>query len=139
MRFHDRLVNEVLSACFFSDNIGHKMLYCHQTACVMVHVCFTLSVVFICKAKRQALLEQYTLVVCAVYQLCALLGVVFTSFVSVPVLMQFLLCECVSFVSVFFFVLTHQACNASLDFFFMIVVISMIVKIIVVSLSEACS
>lgn len=107
----------------------------------MVHVCFTLSVVFICKAKRQALLEQYTLVVCAVYQLCALLGVVFTSFVSVPVLMQFLLRECVSFVSFFFFffVLTHQACNASLDFFFMIVVISMIVKIIVVSLSEACS
>lgn len=104
----------------------------------MVHVCFTLSVVFICKAKRQALLEQYTLVVCAVYQLCALLGVVFTSFVSVPVLMQLLLRECVSFVS-FFFVLTHQACNASLDFFFMIVVISMIVKIIVVSLSEACS
>lgn len=103
MRFHDRLVNEVLSACFFSDNIGHKMLYCHQTACVMVHVCFTLSVVFICKAKRQALLEQYTLVVCAVYQLCALLGVVFTSFVSVPVLMQFLLRECVSFVSFFFF------------------------------------
>lgn len=119
MRFHDRLVNEVLSACFFSDNIGHKMLYCHQTACVMVHVCFTLSVVFICKAKRQALLEQYTLVVCAVYQLCALLGVVFTSFVSVPVLMQFLLRECVSFVYFFFFfVLTHQACNASLDFFF---------------------
>lgn len=102
MRFHDRLVNEVLSACFFSDNIGHKMLYCHQTACVMVHVCFTLSVVFICKAKRQALLEQYTLVVCAVYQLCALLGVVFTSFVSVPVLMQFLLRECVSFVFFFF-------------------------------------
>lgn len=50
---------------------------------------------FICKAKRQALLQQHTPAVCAVYSPCALLRVVFTSFVSLPVLMQLLLRECV--------------------------------------------
>lgn len=97
-RFHTRLVNDVLCvfARLFSDNNGHKMLYCHHTRSLCNGSCLiTFAFVllcpqcFICKAKPRPVWTVGAVCTCNVLR--ASLGVVFASFVSLPVLMQLLL------------------------------------------------